>query len=139
MERKKKEKIENFSYIRAVACIGIITLHTVFTSLGLYGEWLKEGQEISYRVVINNLMWAVPCFFMVTGALLLDKDREISYKKLFSQYIARILGAIIVFGFVFAVADTFGEGKNRESRCSFVSSRKYFPEKHGLICGICIV
>lgn len=52
-------------------------------------------------------MWAVPCFIMVTGALLLDIDKEISYKKLFGKYILRILSAILIFSMIFRIFDMF--------------------------------
>lgn len=99
------KKINVFSYIRAISCIAIICLHTIFTAVGIYGQTVQENRLISYRVVMDNLMWAVPCFIMVTGALLLNKEKNISYKKIFTKYIGRILGAIFVFGLTFAFID----------------------------------
>ena len=51
------------------------------------------------------MMWAVPCFVMVTGALLLDENREVSFDKLFNKYILRVLGALVVFSMVFRIFD----------------------------------
>lgn len=51
------------------------------------------------------MMWAVPCFVMVTGALLLDENREVSFDKLFNKYILRALGALVVFSMVFRIFD----------------------------------
>lgn len=107
MKEKINNQINSFSYIRAVSCMAIILLHTVFTALGLYGNSLNQGEDVAYRVVTNNLMWAVPCFLMVTGALLLNKTRQISYRKLFFQYILRVVLAIVVFVFIFSLIDTF--------------------------------
>lgn len=104
---KKKNRIYQFSYIRAVSCIAIICLHTIFTAVGIYGSTVNSNSLISYRVVMDNLMWAVPCFLMVTGALLLNRKKEVSYHKLFTGYIGRILLAIFIFVFVFSVIDTF--------------------------------
>ena len=84
---KKKKRIYQFSYIRAVSCIAIICLHTIFTAVGIYGSTVNSNSLISYRVVMDNLMWAVPCFLMVTGALLLNRKKEVSYHKLFTGYI----------------------------------------------------
>lgn len=99
------KKIYVFSYIRAISCIAIICLHTIFTAVGIYGKTVQENQLISYRVVMDNLMWAVPCFIMVTGALLLNREKYISYKKIFTKYIGRVLWAIFVFGLTFAFID----------------------------------
>ena len=46
------------------------------------------------------MYWAVPVFFMITGALLLDK--KISYKDIFSKYIKKIAIVLLVFGTTFA-------------------------------------
>ena len=98
----------NYTYIRAVACIAIICLHTVFSATGIYGGTVSTDYSLlSYRVVTDNLMWAVPCFLMVTGALLLNRNKKITYEKLFKKYILRILLAIIVFVSAFSIIDTF--------------------------------
>lgn len=55
--------------------------------------------------VRNCMMWAVPCFVMVSGALLLDRNRILTPKKLFGKYIPRMAIALIVFSFLFSVFD----------------------------------
>lgn len=93
--------------LRAAACVFIILLHTVdSTTQAFPGKvnlsfWRATGS----RMAINELYWAVPCFIMVTGALLLRPDKQIGYKKLFGKYIARALKAILVFGVLFVVLE----------------------------------
>ena len=53
----------------------------------------------------NLLMWAVPCFLMVSGSLLLNPKKEIPLKKLFGKYIKRMLVALLIFTFVFQLFD----------------------------------
>lgn len=48
-------------------------------------------------------MWAVPCFLMVSGALLLDPAREIAWGKIFGKYIRRVFTALILFTAIFTV------------------------------------
>ena len=117
-------KNNTFTYLRAVACVAIVLLHTLFTAVGLYGYTVENPADLlSYRVVIDNLMWAVPCFLMVTGALLLNRDKNISYSKLFKKYILRILLAIVVFGAVFGIIDTF-YGQEPASLSVFLNQMK---------------
>jgi len=52
-------------------------------------------------------MWAVPCFVMITGALLLDPSRSVSLHKLFHQYIRRILSALLFFCLFYRIVDMF--------------------------------
>lgn len=57
------------------------------------------------------MMWAVPCFVMVTGALLLDPARNVTYTKLFRKYIPRMVIALLLFSVVFELLDTRLGGK----------------------------
>ena len=55
--------------------------------------------------VRNCMMWAVPCFVMASGALLLDRNRTLTFKKLFGKYIPRMVVALIVFSILFSAFD----------------------------------
>lgn len=98
-----KPRNESLSHIRAVSCMAVVVLHTFFAYFGFVGK-----DTVSYKatVLIRNLMfWAVPCFVMVTGALLLDPAREIGYKKIFRKYIPRMVVALVLFSLVFLGVD----------------------------------
>ena len=91
------------SHVRAISCIAVVILHTFFACFSFVGK-----DTIQYRsaVLIRNLMfWSVPCFVMVTGALLLDPSRNISYTKVFGKYIPRMLAALVVFSALFLLVD----------------------------------
>lgn len=94
-----------FGYIRAIACIAVIILHTAYSASILFGDVITPSQNVASKAVTNSMMWAVPCFIMVTGALLLEPDKEISYKKLFGRYIFRVFMAIVIFGMLFRIFD----------------------------------
>ncbi len=99
------EKKSYISYIRAVACISIVILH----AYSMYGIVYKDELNGSIRKMINLIpylmMWAVPCFVMVTGALLLSDKKEFGYKKVFFGYIPRILIALFVCSYLFRFLD----------------------------------
>lgn len=102
---ESNKHIAYLSYIRAFACIAIIVLHT-YTMEAMY--YRSEISVASYAVtscVAYMMMWAVPCFVMVTGALLLDTDKEISLKRLYGRYILRIFVVLIVFTVLFTISD----------------------------------
>lgn len=105
MEQAKR--VESFSYIRAIACFAIVVLHMFASASILYKESLSVSQIAVSRAVTNCMMWAVPCFVMTTGALLLDEKKEVTFNKIFRKYIPRVLGALIVFGMVFRLFDMF--------------------------------
>lgn len=99
------KRIAYLSYIRAAACLAIVLLHTVDVAVMLYKDKLTTGAINTSLGIVYCMMWAVPCFVMVTGALLLDKNRDITIKKTFSKYILRIVIALVAFSVIFALFD----------------------------------
>lgn len=100
-----KRDIYAFSYIRSIACVAVIVLHTVYSAILLFGNNITVRTNIISMAVVNCMMWAVPCFIMVTGALLLQTERKISYRKLFRKYILRVFAALVIFGMIFRIFD----------------------------------
>ena len=94
--RDSKERVSQFSYIKAAACFAIVLLHCFNNARVYHMEVLTDGQITTAFAACASLMWAVPCFLMVTGALLLDRDRVIPPSKLFGKYIKRMLIALVV-------------------------------------------
>lgn len=107
MKEKNRKQMAGLSYMRAIACMGIVGIHTIFSALLLFPESLTVNEICGYRAMVHNLMWTVPCFLMVTGALLLDKKKKISYEKLFKKYILRILAAMFFWGIWYSLVDMF--------------------------------
>jgi len=70
-----------------------------------YGNAVTTGNRIMLISVRNSMMWAVPCFVMASGALLLDKKRTLTPKKLFGKYLFRMLIALIAFSALFSLFD----------------------------------
>lgn len=96
-------RISQFSWIRVIACLAIVLLHTLDNSLSYFADTVTAGESLAVRITTSLLMWAVPCFLMVTGALLLDPARRIPLSKLFGKYIRRVFTALVFFTFVFTL------------------------------------
>ena len=94
-----------FDCLRATACLFIVLLHTTNSTVVMYAQEMTFWRSVGAQIVINNLMWCVPCFVMVTGALLLPAEKKITYRALFSKYIARTVKAIVVFGVLFVALE----------------------------------
>lgn len=91
------------SRLKTLACLAVVVLHGSYMGSAFAGS--DVGRMTLLMTVRNLMMWAVPCFVMVSGALLLDKDRKIGFKKLFLKYLLRIVIALFAFGEIFAVYD----------------------------------
>ena len=98
----------SFSWLRSFACIAIVVLHTMSYSLvaaEAHGYAVSEAQRIGVLLTQYACLWAVPVFVMVTGALLLDPARDLSWGHLRSRYIGRVGKALLVFGALFIAFD----------------------------------
>lgn len=103
----------SFSWLRSLACIAIVVLHTMSYSLvaaGAQGYEVSARQHIGVLLAQYSCLWAVPVFVMVTGVLLLDPAREMTWDHLRKRYIGRIGKAILVFGLFFIAFDLVMNG-----------------------------
>ena len=104
MEIKKNK---HFEHIRAFSVLAVITIHTMYSALLQFGEGALVAEKILYRCVMNMMWWAVPCFLMMTGSLLLDSNRKVPLKKLYRKYILRMLLVLLIFGGAFSWMELF--------------------------------
>lgn len=99
--RDSNKRVSQFSYIRVIACAAIVLLHTVNGARVYHADTVTHGEALAAYTVCSMLMWAVPCFLMVSGALLLDPAREITWSKIFGKYIRRMFTALVIFTAIF--------------------------------------
>ncbi len=105
MSGKVQKRIEGASLLRVLGGLAIVLLHTMNISEILWHDSLSVAQERLSMAVVYSLMWAVPVFIMVSGALLLDPAKEIPIKKIYGTYVLRVVLALAVFVFIFRVFD----------------------------------
>ena len=98
-----KDRIDQFSYMKAAACFAVVLLHCFNNARVYHADVISDGQAVTAYAVCSAMMWAVPSFLMITGALLLDRDRVIPPKKLFGKYFVRMLTALVAFTAIFTV------------------------------------
>lgn len=88
-------------WLRALGACSIVLLH-VFVSTSLRAS-VDDPQIVSYTVLgILLCRWAVPGFFMMSGYLLLDPNREFGWSQM-RRYVGRMAVVLATFGLVFAI------------------------------------
>lgn len=100
---KTQNNIVYLTHLRAFACLAVIILHTFYAASADSPTQSDYAAAITVR---NLMMWAVPCFVMVSGTLLLEKSRIVTYGKLFRKYILRMIAALLIFSELFAIFDS---------------------------------
>ncbi|MBO4734600.1 MAG: acyltransferase [Clostridia bacterium] len=86
------KKISYISLINAVSCIAVVVLHTN----GCFWQFSKERYWKTANLIECLAYFAVPCFFMITGATLLNYREKYSMAQFFKK---RILKTFIPFVF----------------------------------------
>lgn len=90
----KSKKIE-ISLLRIVATIAVVFLHTCSTLTANSNKFmLTETQYGFFSSGTAIMMWAVPCFLMITGELFLSSRKEISLEMAIKKYVKRPLKGI---------------------------------------------
>lgn len=107
MDRKN-----HFDYLKVIATFSVILAHVCSTALGAFenSSMSSLNEEVYYGIyfVLRNITrYAVPVFLMITGALFLDKRKEITIDKLLKKYILKYTIVVIVFSWVFAMANMY--------------------------------
>lgn len=102
---KKKEQLGYLDVLRWIAIAMVVMIHVVSGVSDTMGEQMSQGQKILYETVKNLMTAGVPIFLMISGALFLTPQKEISLGKMLKHYVRRILLALLLFGTVFAVME----------------------------------
>lgn len=106
----EKKRILYLDYMRVTALFAVILLHVSVI------DWSKFPiNSFNWQVfnAIDGLVrFCVPVFVMISGVFFLDKDRDITLKKLFSHNILRIATAFVFWSVLYAVVCTIVEENN---------------------------
>lgn len=90
--------------------MAIVLLHVVS---GVVNDF-QGGGLTGIRFVVDGVIaqvlvrWAVPCFLMISGALLLNPEKDIGLDKIY-RYIIRMVMVLAVFGFGFCLIEAIVE------------------------------
>lgn len=97
-------------YLRIIATIVVIASHAWSTlTENTYMFSLTISEKVFINILSDMTKWAVPCFFMVTGALLLKNDKEVSVKDCIWKWARRMLLALVIFGVPYSMLIIFFE------------------------------
>jgi hypothetical protein len=93
--------------LRVSACIAVIIYHVFANITNSFGTFLTEFEKYISSIFVNVWLWHVPSFVMISGVIFLDKEKEITIRKLFKKYVLRIILALFIFGVPFAFMEIF--------------------------------
>ena len=117
-----RRTINYFQWIRACGAVAIVLLHA-FVTLHIAGEGslspVRVGIEEALSITLTR--WAVPAFFMVSGALMLDPSRTMGWDKIL-RHVWRLVFVLLTFGLAFALVES-------------ISNQHFVVDAQGIIDG----
>lgn len=98
-------RISYLNVLRLLATLSVVFLHA---SAGIYDNMVSDYSnfEIALSIDKHILEWGVPVFVLISGALFLRRDKEITYPILIKKYVRRIALALLIFGLPMCVMET---------------------------------
>lgn len=104
----KKMYIE---WLRCIAMFCVVLVHVCITARTDFPNHAKWEDSLVVCIT-NTLHFAVPVFFMITGALFLNLNKKISLELLVKKYTLKYVLGIVVFGWGFAFMEQLFGGVN---------------------------
>lgn len=128
----KRETIQYINLLRIIATISVIFIHVGAMLVSSQGLKYGDNDYMEYIVISNFFTFAVPIFILISGALLLNPAKKISYDLVFKKYILRIIRALIIFGFPMCLIEAYMSGETGDSFLEIV-----ITSLCNLACGKC--
>lgn len=96
---EKRKRIVYLDLLRIFAVFGVVVIH-----VSAVGQ--SEGSNIA--LIYNSIVrWAVPVFFMISGAMFLRNDKEYTFEMMVKKYIPRFLICIAFWGILYSLLDVY--------------------------------
>lgn len=101
---KKREVAPDI--LKLIACFGVIVIHISGQGVGEYP--LGSGGWLACAFWDSLARFAVPVFFMCTGALMLDPSRDLSVKRIWRGYFLRVLIILLFWSWAYNMFTAVG-------------------------------
>ena len=109
--------------IKTIAILSVLTIHA-FTSC--FRSKMGSPDWYSGMFLSAAARAGVPLFLMVTGALMLRPDKELTLKRLYTRYLPRLLIALFFWAFLYHVYDLWETGTMNAANLWFRFKRLFF-------------
>lgn len=112
-----KERYYPLDILRILATFAVVWLHT--SANGFYASFPTK-EWVARLFYDSQVRWSVPIFVMISGALFLDKKKELDLRRLFSHNIARIVYIYLFWSLIYATCNTIINGLGENGLLSFI-------------------
>lgn len=107
-----RNRVIYLDILRIVAALGVLCNHIPLAAVHLYDKTATDIDRFLINANQHVMHFAVPVFVMITGALLLQPEKEIDYKKILTKYVWRMLVILALVGTTFAWMEIYFKDKH---------------------------
>lgn len=89
----------------------IITIYAVLLVHVCGVRWYTDFGTNDWFVLntfLSSIRWCIPVFFMLSGMMILDPDYNLTFKKLYTKSLPRLLCALIFWSLAYRIASPIG-------------------------------
>lgn len=101
----KDNKIAYIEYLRILCTIAVIANHIPLAACNFYAASATVADNVFCHACSWANHFAVPIFVMITGVLLLNPEREVSFRKALTKYAWRMVVILLTVGWAFALME----------------------------------
>ncbi|NLO48235.1 MAG: acyltransferase family protein [Clostridiales bacterium] len=105
VESQKTVRETFIDVLKVVSILGIITIHSNVP--GLFNSPIGSFSWLTSAFLGSMVRFSVPVFFMCSGALLLDPQKELTIGKIYGKYLLRAFIALFVWASAYEAFDLF--------------------------------
>lgn len=105
-----KSRENNFDLLRVICAFAVIVIHVSAQFVGaITSDPMYEG--VYFDHILNDALYnglsrfAVPCFVMLSGAFLLDNDRNADFSQFYRKSFKKLLIPVLVFSIIYFLYD----------------------------------
>lgn len=91
-------------FLRILSMFMVVLIHVIGSTFFAL-EDVTSSLWCQFNLVESAIRWCVPVFVMISGALLLDPEKELTIHMIWSKYIRRVATAFVFWSAVYAAID----------------------------------
>lgn len=106
----RKERVIFIEVLRVISMLAVIIIHIVASDANI--NELTFINDTFYNLLHTLMNFCVPIFVMISGYLLLNRNKSITIKQIFCKYILRMILILLTFGILYSLLEQIFETRN---------------------------
>lgn len=95
----------NYDILRIAACVGVVAMHVISNYSWSFNGDILRFEILNFPHTLTEL--AVPCFVMLSGALVLNSECTGDVSKFYKKTVKRLIIPTVVFGIIYSAYNLF--------------------------------